>query len=354
MPATHFSNSSSQPLAACDLCGHSHFAVIANQDRHGQPLQTVVCKSCGLVSTNPRPTDEELENFYRDEYRKSYKQVVKPKPKHVYRAGLVALQRLHYLLPILRSGQSVLDFGAGGGELLFMLRGLGYHVQGIEPNLGYGGAARDHLGLPVQVTHYQHAQVTPESLDVVTCFHVVEHLAHPIEALSVMAGWTKPNGLVLIEVPNVMSRCQWPHSRYHLGHLHHYSSSTLSLAGQKAGLMAVDSFTSADGGNLMVVFQKTNPPLMSDTSALPGHATRVLKHLRSHTALAHLKTAHPYLRPFEKMASRVSEQIALSGRRDAHAILDHLLARAKVIAESFKEEEPPQDSPGLACLVGAA
>lgn len=116
----------------------------------------------------------------------------------------------------------------------------------------------------------------------------------------------------------------------------------------------MDSFTSPDGGNVMVVFQKTHTPAASEISALPGHATRVLKHLRGHTALAHLKSAYPYLRPFEKMASRVHEQIALSQRRDAHAILDHLLDRAKEIAKSLNDDDRPQGSMGLASLVSAA
>jgi 2-polyprenyl-3-methyl-5-hydroxy-6-metoxy-1,4-benzoquinol methylase len=342
-------------FAPCDLCGHTHFLIVSDRDRHGQPLQTVVCHDCGLVSTNPRPTDEELEQFYREEYRKSYKQAVKPKPKHVYRAGRVALERLSYLLPLLRPGQSVLDMGAGGGELLFLLRGLGYAVQGIEPNLGYGGSARDTLGLPVQVTHYQHAKVEPGSLDVVTCFHVLEHLAHPIEALSIMGGWAKPGGLLLIEVPNVMSRCQWPSSRYHLGHLHHFSSSTLCLAGQKAGLTPVDTFTSSDGGNLMVVFRKDEAPAIKLGAIIPGHALRVLKHLQGHTAMNHLLSRHPYLRPWAKLFSRIQERAALMRHQDAHSILDHLLVEARLVAEKLrKSERPSEPEQDLPCLLSVA
>lgn len=336
-------------FSSCDLCGHSLFVIVADKDRLGHPLQTVVCQACGLVSTNPRPGDYELERFYREDYRQAYKQAWRPKLKHVHRAGRVALERLEYLLPLLQPGQNLLDLGAGGGELLFMLRGLGFAVQGIEPNLGYGGVARDVLGLPVQLTTYQQAVVEPGSLDVVTCFHVLEHLPDPVAALSAMAGWLRRDGLLLVEVPHVMARCQWPHSRYHIGHLHHFSSSTLALAGQKAGLRPVDAFTSADGGNLMLVFRKGGVPPEEVLSTIPGHAQRVVRHLRTHTPLVHLLSPHPYLRPLEKLSSRLREQLTLLQHREVHALLDRLLQEARQLAQALREAEPRMPAPLLGC-----
>jgi SAM-dependent methyltransferase len=322
-------------ISVCDLCGHDQFTVVATTDRLKRPLQSLVCHSCGLVSTNPRPSDEDVEKFYRDDYRQEYKQTFKPKLKHIYRAGRVALERLRYTLPLLRRDDQILDLGAGGGEFLFMLRGLGHFASGIEPNLGYGGMARDILGLPVQVSTYQHAEVRAGSQDVVTCFHVLEHLPHPVEALSIMASWLTENGLLLIEVPHVLSRCQWPHSRYHIGHLHHFSSSNLALAGQKAGLRAVDTFTSADGGNLMVVFRRIQGAPPTVQASIPGHMQRVRQHLREHTPLSHLLSFHPYLRPFQKLRQRADEQLTLAGMNDPHDVLDHLLNHAKRVQESW-------------------
>ncbi len=320
--------------------------IVADRDRLGNPLQTVVCHACGLVSVNPRPSDEDIDQFYRDEYRKSYKQTLQPKLKHVYRAGRVALDRLTYLIPLLHQGGAVMDLGAGGGELLFMLRGLGFEVQGIEPNIGYGEVARDVLGLPVQVTTYQEAQVELESCDMVTCFHVLEHLPHPVDALTAMARWMKPDGLLLIEVPHVMSRCQWPHSRHHIGHLHHFSSSTLALAGQKAGLRAVDVFTSGDGGNLMVVFRKNQGGHGNAIqSTIPGHAQRVIGHLRTHTALMHLLSPPPYLRPLERIYGHVRERLALMRCQDVQLLLTQLLEEAQALAQSAREGTPPWEIP---------
>lgn len=334
----------SPELAPCELCQSQTFTTIARQDRDGKPLQTVLCHDCGLVFTNPRPTDRELQDFYRESYRQEYKQAVKPKLKHVYRAGLVALSRLDYLLPLLKPGHRVLDLGSGGGEMLFILRGLGYHVEGIEPNVGYGTAARDLLGLPVQVSDYKGAQIEPGSQDVVTSFHVVEHLPHPIEALATMASWLREDGLMLIEVPHVLSRCQWPQSRYHIGHLHHFSSSTLTLAGQQAGLEVVDSFTSTDGGNLMVIFRKKQHSPAANPARIPGHSQRVLRHFRGHTRLRHALSTHPYSRPFEKAARNLLEKITLLKFSDAHDILDHLVKKAKEMQSKASQQGAPHSS----------
>ncbi len=338
MPTSNPFRNISSNLSPCDLCHNSLHILVSRRDRSNLPLQTVICQSCGLVSTNPRPTDQEIDHFYREEYRTSYKKTSKPKLKHVYRSALVALERLSYLLPMLQKGVSILDMGAGGGEMLYMLRGLGFQVHGIEPNIGYGTAALKMLELPVQLTTCQEACVEPGSQDVVTCFHVLEHMAHPVEALSVMSKWLKPEGLLMVEVPNVMSECQWPQSRYHIGHLHHFSTSTLALVGQKSGLQPVDAFTSSDGGNLMVLFRRSEYRGTNATStAIPGHAQRVLLHLRNHTNLDHMMSHHPYIRPLTKVANRCLEQGIILRFRDPRAILDHMLKRAQQLAINLRE-----------------
>ncbi len=322
-------DNASQKLNPCELCHGTDFTLIADKDRDHHPLPTVVCHGCGLVFTNPRPSDTELEDFYRESYRIEYKQSAQPQLKHVYRAGLVALERLDYLLPLLETSHRLLDLGSGGGELLYILRGLGFSVEGIEPNIGYGSVARDSYGLPIQITHYREAKVEPRSLNIVTAFHVLEHLPHPVEALATLGSWIQDDGLMLIEVPHVFSRCQWPQSRYHKGHLYHFSSSTLAKVGQKAGLVLTDSFTSHDGGNLMAVFRKPAHPTPTMTGVIPGHAQRVLKHLRDHTALSHAVTHRPYTRPFQKLAQRLRERLELQRQDDPHAMLDHFVHRAR-------------------------
>jgi len=338
---------------ACILCSTpDNFIPLAHQDRHGNPLPTVLCRHCGLVFTHPRPSPAELDHFYRADYRREYKRSWSPKPRHVLRAGNVALDRLAYLLPILDGKKRILDIGCGGGEMLFMLRQLGFDADGLEPNEGYGTAARDFLELPVQLTSYQNAVIEPGSRDVIVSFHVLEHLLDPVHALQSFGGWLKEDGLMLIEVPNVFSRCQWPASRYHRGHLQHFSVSTLSHAGRLAGLEAIDSFTSADGGNLMVVFAKQRSARRETTFCLGGHAERVEQHLRHHTALSHALSGEPWIRPARKLATGLRERAFLLRHSDPRRILQQLVTQAReLMASHLMHRRKPHAACGSPAVV---
>lgn len=326
-PTTTAADSATLALTHCEVCQGTHFTLLADRDREGKPLSTVLCEGCGLVFTNPRPAPEAVKAYYRDAYRVEYKASLQPSPRHVYRAGQVAVERIGYLKPLLSPGCKVLDLGAGGGELLYLLRSQGYDASGIEPNAGYGEFARTVLGLPVQLGGYQEAQVEPGSMDVVTAFHVVEHLEHPVEAMRVMKSWLKPGGQLLVEVPNVASTCQWPGSRFHFAHLFNFSPKTLPMAGRQAGLEVVRTFTSEDGGNVMCVYRKPETDAPAPDGKIPGHAAEVGALLRGHTALRHAFTAAPYVRPLARLLRRRSEKKVLARLQDPKALLESAAAQ---------------------------
>src|SRR5438046_2572193 len=110
----------------CNLCGARQVSEVSLRDRDGKYLRTVICHGCGLVWTDPRPAEDEVKTFYAHEYRLLYKGAWQPKFKHVYRGSKVSLNRLRWLRKFLRPADAVLDVGAGGGELVYLLRGLGY------------------------------------------------------------------------------------------------------------------------------------------------------------------------------------------------------------------------------------
>ena len=91
----------------CPLCKSDDQSGVGTLDRHGEPLRTVLCRSCGHVFTNPQPTTSELQEFYGEKYRLTYKGTGTPKQKHVYRAGLRALERLEQLQNHLPKGSHV-------------------------------------------------------------------------------------------------------------------------------------------------------------------------------------------------------------------------------------------------------
>ena len=108
-------------LIACPLCNSTDQKTVSKQGRDG-PLTTVICNDCGLVFSNPMPTQTELDTFYRSRYRAEYKGTIRPKLKHAYRNGLRAISRFERITALgYQPGRRLLDIGAGSGEFLYLL-----------------------------------------------------------------------------------------------------------------------------------------------------------------------------------------------------------------------------------------
>ena len=104
----HKTNTVAQCSIPCNLCGSTDAEEIRSKDRHGDCLRSVICRRCGLVWTDPRPTPEQVREFYAHEYRLDYKGTYQPKPKHTYRSGKVAVDRFQRLRPILNRSRRAL------------------------------------------------------------------------------------------------------------------------------------------------------------------------------------------------------------------------------------------------------
>ena len=289
-------------------------------------MRTVICRRCGLVYSDPRPNAGEIRDYYERQYRVDYKATVQPKPQHVYRGGKVAVERFRRLPPIFKRGCRVLDFGAGGGEFVFVMRAMGYEVSGFEPTAEFARFASETLGLPVVHGFYQEIQIEPGSIDLVTAYHVMEHLESPYDALRRVRDWLRPDGHLLVEVPNVETVCQWPRSRFHRAHLYNFSPAALEMAGRKAGYRVVSSLASSAGGNITVVFQKENA-VTAVSGEVPGNFARVSGIVRGHTFFRHLFTRHPYVRPFHRLATWVDGRRAVCNATSPKEILEGLIAR---------------------------
>lgn len=310
----------------CDLCGGTNTDELSRVDRRGAYLRTVICRRCGLVFSDPRPSSEAIRDYYEHSYRLDYKQAYQPDAKHIYRAAKVAVERVRSFASILREGDRVLDFGAGAGEVVYVLRTLGYDATGFEPNVGYCRFASETLGLPVTHGLYQKMQFEPESYDVVVAFHVFEHLESPLHAFSTVHRWLRCGGRLLVEVPNVEATCQWPRSRFHSAHLYNFNPASLEMAGQRTGYAVVSTTVSSDGGNVSVLFQaqRDSPPVKGD---IPGNYERVRQIVRRHKAWRHFLTPYPYVRPLRKLLARWDERSCTKRSIEPRQILDFVVAK---------------------------
>ncbi|MBM4126971.1 MAG: class I SAM-dependent methyltransferase [Nitrospira sp.] len=309
----------------CNLCGGRAVGVLSNQSRSGKPLRTVICRSCGLVWSDPRPHD--AKQFYEEEYRLSYKNAYSPKPKHVLRAGKVALSRFEKIDRLLTEQKTVLDVGTGGGEFAYLLQSLGHRVSGVEPNRGYADYSIKEYGLSVQVGFVQDGVFPPESFDVVTIWHVLEHTEDPGAVLALLRSWVKTDGIVVVEVPNVEATCQAPSSTFHEAHLYNFNVVSLRRLARKHGLHEAWHLISRDGGNITMFFKRELPPIDpgSDT-VIPGNYEWVSRIVRGHTDLARHLTPAPYVRAWQRLCRSFAERRETAGAESGKALLDGLYA----------------------------
>ncbi len=228
----------------CDLCGSADHRVFATKGRYGMPLSTVICEGCGLVYTNPRPSEAETTAFYHDRYWGQYKNQSAPDEKF-FRRRLPKIKSMHAeLQPFLKPGVNVLEIGCSVGALLSRisesLRGQGKAI-GIEAHTGHAAFAREQKGLDVRagLLHEIAPQLTPASFDLVVMNHVLEHTLSPTEVLETIHQLFKPGGHLVIEVPNVEAPGSRLGNFFHVAHNYAFSPLTLQRLARKCGFEAL-------------------------------------------------------------------------------------------------------------------
>jgi 2-polyprenyl-3-methyl-5-hydroxy-6-metoxy-1,4-benzoquinol methylase len=108
-------------------------------------------------------------------------------------------QRLALVRTVAPPPARLLDAGAGRGRFVAAARLAGYDASGIEP------AARGPAAPDVAQATIDDAAIAPGSLDVVTLWHVLEHLEDPRAALDRIRTWVRPGGGLVVGVPNLAS-----------------------------------------------------------------------------------------------------------------------------------------------------
>lgn len=96
----------------------------------------------------------------------------------------------------------LLDAGAGRGRFVAAARRAGYGAEGIEPS---SRAVLDVYGVGLRQAGIEDAGIPEGSLDAVSLWHVLEHVADPGAALAAIHGWLQPGGVLLVGVPNLGS-----------------------------------------------------------------------------------------------------------------------------------------------------
>jgi 2-polyprenyl-3-methyl-5-hydroxy-6-metoxy-1,4-benzoquinol methylase len=114
------------------------------------------------------------------------------------------LDRLHSFSGIGKDAKA-LDIGAGIGKCMKALEKAGFDVYGIEPSEPFYRMAVEKTGVNPEKLRREHVEdgsFAENSFDFITFGAVLEHLYDPSETIRKALVWSKPNGLIHIEVPS--------------------------------------------------------------------------------------------------------------------------------------------------------
>ena len=164
----------------------------------------------GYLRVDPLPTQEEVEQYYREEfYSSTYKRFndssleVQKEEQDFFnsRWDAVCSRCLEHFGRV--EGLSLFDIGSGFAQALLFFRDKGLDVSGLEPS-PEGVAYAKGQGLDVfQASIEDFSCVGSRRFDVVTLFNVLEHLRSPVDTLrNIRTLLLKPGGLLIIDVPN--------------------------------------------------------------------------------------------------------------------------------------------------------
>lgn len=217
----------------CDLCGSdaptSHTSHV---DRFsGNEFDLATCSNCGLVYLPMRPSGEELDDYYPDEYEAYYLLDEKNTAEYWHLRRALNLQ-LKYVDEQSKSKGRLLDVGCATGNFLMVARENGWNVLGIEPVQKAAELARDFYGLEVITGTLESAELPSSSFDAITMWDVLEHLPSPKRAF--LRSWEllKPGGNLVFSIPNLISFDRYLFEKYWIGwdtprHFNLFTSETL-------------------------------------------------------------------------------------------------------------------------------
>lgn len=204
----------------------------------------LLCPRCGLVFI-PRSADEK-HDYYRQDGYYTESPNLSARPLLTSRHLLLGLarervERMDELLGTRISGRRVLDIGCGYGEILGYLRlRRDCEVLGMEASVRAAKVGSELFGVRIVPALLEDQQAGEGTFDLVICNHTLEHVDDPARFLALLKQRMKPDGLLYLEVPNVL----WPSGGFTLDaflydeHLQTFSSWNLHLLLRQCGLAA--------------------------------------------------------------------------------------------------------------------
>jgi 2-polyprenyl-3-methyl-5-hydroxy-6-metoxy-1,4-benzoquinol methylase len=225
-------------IRPCNLCGKGSFQTVEDGER---PFLVLKCLGCGLVFVDPLPESAFLATHYDAGYYADWLGKQKTRRLRMWERRLRDIDRN-------TPKGRLLDVGCAAGTFLYLAQKGGWRISGTEYSPYAASFARDLLQTDIFCGDLTEAPFADSLFDVVTLWHVLEHVTDPTRCLQTVYRLLKPSGLLVIAVPNVQDYLMRIAYRIVKGrplrlfsrgdreiHLYHFSAETLQRYLWKTG-----------------------------------------------------------------------------------------------------------------------
>lgn len=216
---------------ACNLCGEKEYKRREGEVRDNKELEIYECISCGLVYLSD--TSHIKKDFYEESNMHKEFDYEKWKKETAFDD-----QRRFDFLKSSLVNKRVLDFGSGNGGFVFKAKNLAKEVEAVELEKAIHPYYEQN-SIPL----YDDLAKIDKKYDLITSFHVIEHLENPEEILIELKKLLLEKGRMIIEVPNandalltIYENEGFSKFTYWSCHLYLYTQYTLTKLAKKAGL----------------------------------------------------------------------------------------------------------------------
>ncbi len=232
-----------ESLPTCPVCAGTHFSpyLTATDYLVSRAEFTIVqCDTCQFRFTNPRPTADSIGAFYESADYVSHHDDGRGPMDVAYRAVRSVALKQKVSLITKQHGRPghLLDVGCGTGAFLAEAAQNGWTVAGVEPDPDAAKRATERTNAVIVPDVF--ALPNDTRADVITFWHVLEHVHRLNETIERAAALLNPGGRILIAVPNPDSLDARQFGRFWAAydlprHLYHFTPDTITRLFAKHG-----------------------------------------------------------------------------------------------------------------------